>query len=166
MRGHRPDEKGASLVEVLLVVVLLGVLSYVALVTTGSSQTTLQCESALRKLSEDVRLAQQFALTYGVGTSVHIDLTNNRYKLVWEDGSYLEKPVGGGNFVVQFGTGHFREVVVTATELTDGRLDFLPSGQPRNAGETFAGLLTLAALNDAKALRVSANTGLLTVDEL
>ncbi|MFQ5754110.1 MAG: Tfp pilus assembly protein FimT/FimU [bacterium] len=96
-------QTGFTLIEVIVIMVILGILSYVVVANMESTHTKLQYESITKKILSDVRYARELALTQGKGSRVHIDVLNNRYYLKWEDGSYIQNPIGGGNFVVQLG---------------------------------------------------------------
>jgi prepilin-type N-terminal cleavage/methylation domain-containing protein len=160
------DQNGFTLIEIIIVVTIIGILSYVAVVNFSANNSKLQYETMIRKIATDTRFAQQLALSQGMGTRVYIDQTNNRYYLKWADGSFIQNPVAGGDFIIQFGQGEFRDVSITGTAFSGGRLDFNTSGLPLNAGVAFSGTLNLVTLNNSKRIVVTANTGLLTVENL
>ncbi len=120
----------------------------------------------IKKIATDVRYAQQLAMSKGRGTRVYINQTNNRYYLKWNDDTYIPNPIGGGNFIVQLGQGDFNSVAITATAFSGGRLDFNTAGSPLNQGASFSGILNLVTLNNAKKIVVTANTGLLKIQDL
>ena len=160
------DQSGFNLVELIVVVVIVGVLSIYAAAKFEVSTSRLQPNTVIKKIAADLRLAQQLALTEGQGTSVYIDQSNNRYYLKWADGNYVEKLVGGGDFIVQLGTGDFHSVYITESQLVNGRLDFQTNGRPLNGGLTFSGQLNIVTLNNAPKLLIAANTGFLSIDDL
>ncbi|PJF32852.1 MAG: hypothetical protein CUN57_03735, partial [Phototrophicales bacterium] len=103
----------------------------------------------IQKIASDVRYARQLALTDGQRTSVFIDESHNRYFLKWADGSYVQNPLKGGDFIVQLGQKELNGVQITMTGFSGGRLDFTTSGEPLNGGNSFTGKLTLVVLNNA-----------------
>ncbi len=139
--------------------VVVGVLSVVAVAVFDTAQPRLQYEILLQKIADDVRYAQHLAMSAGQGTSVFIDQVNNRYFLKWADGTYVKKPVGGDNFVVQLGSDEFAQVTITGSGFAYGRLDFDRTGTPRNNGAPFQGTLSLVTLNQAKHLLIVGTTG-------
>lgn len=163
MRGN---ESGFSLVEVVVILSIVGILTIAAVALLNNSNPKFQYETMMRKMASDVRFAQELALSSGTGTSVYIDQTNNRYYLQWNGGAYIQKPVGGEDFIVQLGSHEFADVQITATAFTNGKLDFSTSGVPLNSGAPFSGELNLVTLNNALSLRITANTGLLRIEEL
>lgn len=159
------DQSGFTLIELTVILVIVGILSYIVIAKFADSHKKIQYETMIKKITSDVRFAQQLALTRGKGTQVFIDLPNNRYYLKWDDGTYVQNPVKGGNFVIQLGVGDFNEVQITGTGFTGGRLDFNRSGTPLNAGADFSGNLVLVSLNNTKRIVISANTGLMTIED-
>ncbi|MFQ5603779.1 MAG: prepilin-type N-terminal cleavage/methylation domain-containing protein [bacterium] len=159
-------QAGFSLIELIVVIVIVGILSAIVAVNFNQSNASLQYGALVQKLKIDIGYAQQLAATEGKGTRVYIDQSNNRYYLKWDDGSYIQQPVGEDDFIVQLGTGDFSEVQITGTDFSSGRLDFNTSGMPLNAGNTFTGQLTVVTLNSAKRIKISANTGFLEIEDL
>ena len=159
------NQKGFNLIELIIVVIIVGIISYLAVVRFGDSSESLQYESIIKKLASDVRYAQQLAQTEGLGTQVHIDQFNNRYYLKWSDGQFIKNPVGGGDFIIQLGVKDFSKVQITATGFNGGRLDFDKSGRPLNAGVPFSGILTLVVFNNRKKIEITGETGLIKIKD-
>ena len=160
------NQNGFTLLEVIVVIVILGILSYVAVGKFSSSHNKIQYEAIIKKIASDVRYARGLALTEGMGSRVYIDQANNKYYLKWADGSYIQNPLGGGNFIVQLGKGDFSATQITGTSFSGGRLDFGTSGSPKNAGNSFSGELNLISVNDMKKVVITANTGFIRIEDL
>ncbi len=156
---------GFTLLELVLVVAMLGILSYFAVAQFGDVFQRAQYGTLLKKITADVRYARDLAMTGGEGTQVHIDVQNNRYYLKWASGAFVQNPVGGGDFMIELGTDEFGAAEITGTSFGGGRLDFNSGGIPSNAGLTFSGRLRLLTLNDTKRILVTANTGLLQLED-
>ena len=159
------SDSGFTFVELIAVVTIVGILSYVAAAHVVGSEDDLQYESMLHKIAADVRYAKLLALSDGQGTRVHIDLSENRYYLKWDDGNYVKKPLGAEDFIVQLGTGYFNDVQITATSFTGGRLDFDTRGSALNGGTPFVGMLDLITLNNQKKIRIN-SLGFLQIKDL
>lgn len=150
--------------ETVTVVSIVGVLSYAAVVSFSSNSADTQAQAAAKMLMHDVRYAQQLAASSGRGTRVEIDVQNNRYSLRWRDtNAYMTRPMGGGNYVVQFGVGDFSEVGFTSTGLSSGNLYFDASGRPCNVSQPLTVTTEVAALSGGLLIQVTPNTGKLTL---
>ena len=158
------NQNGFSLTEVIVIVVIVGVLAYFAVANFGDSYSKLQYESVLKKIVSDVRYARELALTEGEETRVYFDQTNNRYYLKWDNGNYIQNPIGGGDFIVQLGEGEFSKVNITSSVFSAGWLDFDTKGTPSNAGVPFSDNQNLVSLNNAKSITITANTGFLQIE--
>ena len=158
-------QNGFTLLELILVITIVGIISIFAVASYNNSSTTLQYKTVIRKIASDVRYAQSLAIHSGQGTRVFIEQTNNRYTLKWSDGTYIKKPVGGDDFIVQLGSGDFSLVQITGTAFFNGRLDFSTAGAPLNSGNTFSGDLSVVSINNAKKIVVTANTGFLRIED-
>ncbi len=161
------NQNGFTLIELTVVIVIVGILSYAVVANYTESHERLQINAITLKIASDVRYARDLALTEGRGSRVYIDLTNNQYYLKWDDESYMQNPMGGGDFVIPLGTpGEFGSVQITGTAFSGGRLDFGTSGSPRNAGNSFSGELILVSLNNEKKIVITANTGFVRIEDL
>ncbi len=165
MKTNLRNQNAFTLVELVVTVTILGIVSYVAVSKFASTHTALQYETFLKKMASDVRYARDRAQTGGQGTRFYVDSGGNRYYLKWADGTALQDPVGGGDFIMQAGSGHYPGVVITATAFAGGRLDFNTAGIPANAGASFQGELTLATINGRGRIVVTANTGLVRIED-
>lgn len=160
----KKNQNGFTLTEVIVIVVIVGVLAYFAIANFGDSHSRLQNESVLKKIISDVRYARELALTEGEETRVYFDQTNNRYYLKWDNGNYIQNPVGGGDFIVQLGEGEFSQVNITSSAFSAGWLDFDTRGTPSNAGVPFSDELNLVSLYNSKSITITANTGFLKIE--
>ncbi len=161
------NQNGFTLIEVVVVIVIVGILSYAVVANWSDTHENLQINAIILKMASDVRYARDLALTEGMGSRVYIDVSNNLYYLKWDDDSYMVNPLGGGDFVVHLGIpGEFGAVQITSTAFTGGRLDFGTSGSPRNAGNSFSGELILVSINNEKKIVITANTGYVRIENL
>lgn len=154
------SERGTTLLETITVVSIVGIMSYAALVNFSSTSVDVQAQAATKLLIQDLRYAQQQAVSTSRGTKVIIDVQNNRYSLKWQDNDgYVTKPLGGGNHIVRFGEGDFPEVSLISTSLVSGTLVFDPSGRPCNGQQPLSSIADVAALTGGLLIRVTPHTG-------
>jgi prepilin-type N-terminal cleavage/methylation domain-containing protein len=151
-------EKGFTLIELIVVIVLAGILTYVAATKMTGSVADIGEGVAIRKVAADARYAQQIAITDGATVRFVVDVANNRYSLKWLDDSYLKKPVGKQDYIVQFGTGDYAGLNIISCEFVNDVLEFNRKGEPLNGGSIYNGTLVLLNLNNATSVEV-AGTG-------
>jgi prepilin-type N-terminal cleavage/methylation domain-containing protein len=163
---RKSTESGFTLIELIVVIVIVGIISYATVASYTSSYTVVQYDSMTRKITNDVNYARELAATGSQGTRVHIDTENNRYYLTYADGSSIPNPIQGGDYAIQLGTGQFKDVQITGTAFSGGRLDFNKVGTPSNAGASFSGSLELVTLNGKRRITIAANTGFLKIEHL
>jgi prepilin-type N-terminal cleavage/methylation domain-containing protein len=156
-------QSGFTLVELVVVMVMVGIVSYFAVAKIVGNDTEIKTTTALDKIAADVRFAQQLAVSESREVRVYIDQSNNKYYLKYSDDSYVSELIGGGNFVVQFGSGEFKGVQIASTGFSGGRLDFDSRGDPSNNGTSFTGEKTLVTIG-SKSLKVRAGSGMVRVD--
>lgn len=151
-------ESGFTLIELIIVIVLAGILTYVAATKMTGSVENIGQGVAIRKVASDARYAQQIAISEGNSVRFEVDVAHNRYALKWLDGSYLKMPVGLQDYVVQFGAGDYSGVNIISSEFVNDALEFNSSGDPLNGGSAYNGTLVLINLNNATSVEV-AGTG-------
>lgn len=155
-----PDEAGMSMLETIVVVTILGILSYAAIARFAASSAAVQAHVAAHLLLHDLRFAQQLAVSNSRSVTVAMNVQENRYALLWQDtGAYLQRLTGGGDFIVCFGDDEFPEVELAGTELPGGALTFDGNGRPRSGHQLLATSAIVAALSDNLIIRVTPNTG-------
>jgi len=159
-------ESGFTLIEITMVVAIIGILSLFAVAQFDGRSTQLTYDSAVMRVLADIRYARDLAMTGGQGTRFVIDREYNRYAIQWADGTYVSNPMGGDDFIVQLGQKELHGVTITATGLSNDRLEFNRSGAPRNGGSTFTGDLHVLTLNAHKRITIRANTGFLAIADL
>jgi prepilin-type N-terminal cleavage/methylation domain-containing protein len=159
------NERGVTLLETTMVLVIMSVLSYSAIVHFSASSSDVQARAAAAQLMHDLRFAQQWAIANSRSVTVAFEAQNNRYSLKWQDtGAYLLRPAGGGNYVVRFGEGNFPDVEVSTT-LGGSALTFDASGRPCNGQQLLLTTADVAVLTGGLIVRVTPNTGKLQLIE-
>ena len=163
IKQFRQNSSGFTLIELVVVIVIVGILSYVGIAKFTDNQGTIQSASLIKKIAADVRYARELALSSTLGTYVYVDIANNKYYLKWANGAYVQKPIGSDDFIVQLGQDEFSSVHITGTAFSGGRLDFTTHGLPLNSGNSFNGTLNLITLSGGEKVDIVANTGMIKV---
>lgn len=152
-------QAGFTVMELVVVIAIAAILAGIAIVKTTTSSQRVRLKAAAKKLQADLEYAQELAMNLGREVQVRFDLQNNRYQLTWGDGTPVPTPAGGREYIVQFGSGHYRSVQITSCGLQGFVLRFRPDGRPYDG----VGLLTerrvVARLGDRWELCVEPGTG-------
>jgi len=111
-------KKGFTLVELIIVLATISLLTWVALPRSYVTDTRLQ--TAARKIKEDIRYAQELAMTKGERHQIRFfSSTNpsptNRYEIVTAAGQAVKNPLTReGSYVVDFSSGSFSGLQIDA----------------------------------------------------
>jgi len=159
-------ERGFTQVQLIAAIVLLGILSYMALVNFSSSSATIRRVGLAKKMVADVRFAQETAMSFHAPVVITVDVDNDSYAIQWQTGEYLKTPMGGQDFVVNIPQSDFVGIDITSTEFSGGQLTFDATGRPMNAGSPITSATVLAVLDGETAVRVLPETGKCTIEEV
>lgn len=161
------DEKGFTLIELVLLVVIVAILAAVVNLGLGSLGSN-KPNSAARRLASDLRFAQQLSLTkhnrHGIiftATSYSVFQNDNTVDLV------PRNPSGGSPFTVSM-AGDFAGITIDATALTNSIVRFETNGKP-SEGAVPAPLaasrqvtFTDTASGSSKSITITQETGKIT----
>ncbi len=157
------QNQGFTLIEVIVAVVIIGILSAVAVIKVTNTDTA-EISAATRKVVSDIQYAQDLAMTTGNHVEMKFDVANNSYQLFWSDGTPIPNIMGSGNFVVQYGTGSFPHVTITATNLNEGILMFDAIGQPYSNTALIASNQMAVEINAQKQVFITPYSGKVYVE--
>ncbi len=156
-------EKGFTFIEAIVSVTIIGILAAVAVIRLNNGHG-VEISSATRKVISDIQYAQDLAMTTGNHVKIQFDVANNSYQLFWSDGTPISNIMGSGNFAVQYGTGSFSHVSITATGLEEGILAFDAIGQPYSNTSLIANNQMVVELNGQKKIDITPYSGKLYVE--
>ncbi len=146
------DERGFTLIELVVVMVVVGLLVWVALPHSFASDVKLN--AAARQLQSDIRYAQELAMRTGQHHQIRFYAASNpsptnRYDIVTATGQPVLHPLTrAASFVVDFNSTPWTGLQLDST-LT---LQFDSLGRP-DAGQT------ISLNGGAKTITVTAETG-------
>ena len=120
-------EKGFTLIEIILMVIIMAILA-VTISTNMGGFRTMKVSSAARKVASDLRYAQQLSTTKQI---IHgLEFTATGYSVYENDtpGDWANNPQGGGDFIIDYTTGELEGITV-ATNLQNDIVKFNSSGE-------------------------------------
>ena len=94
--------KGFTLIEILMVVVILGISAMVAIPMLGSG-ASMQMRSAANKIAADIEYAKSMAISRQQNYTVNFDMSNNSYQIQDSSGTVISDPMkSSDDFDVDF----------------------------------------------------------------
>lgn len=161
--------KGYTIIELLMVMVIIGFFAAIVLPAFSTSYDTLKVESAYRQLMQDIRYAQQLAVSRHVTHGLSFNPSNETYFIYRQSTSNIVKdPLTQKPFIVTYTSGRFSGInLVSTTFLLPwlNRLEFNSLGAPSNGGTVvinYRGMpLSCGGISGGitKTVTVEANTG-------
>lgn len=172
----RSQKRGFTLIEIIMVVVILGIVAFMA-IPMVSNAADVQVRAAGNRIAAHLDYAKNMAITHQQSYSVVFDPADESYDIRVEpagSGDVIEHPVNPGSFVIDFSTDSnlSRVDIVDANFDSDSSyaitFDYL--GSPYSGLDTTnplnSGQITLEADNFTLVVNVEPVTGYVTVSGL
>ncbi len=153
------QEKGFTLLELIVTITLIGILSYMALSEFSNSTTILKEKTLAKRIVADARYAQEMALSHRQLVKFYVEQSQNRYSLKWADNSYLQTPMAEQDFIVDLDEGDFVGIEISSTGFSAGLLSFTADGQPLNNGSPLSVETALITLDGEITIKIVPGTG-------
>ncbi len=138
------NDKGFTLVELVMVLVLIGIIAVVVTPNLGSVSST-KAPALADKLRADIRYAQNLAMTRNLRYRVYVNISpaptgpGGGYAVVydtsggsWSSFGYAQDPAGGGNLSVVLDAGDYAGITVSPNTV----IEFNSLGSPATGGTT------------------------------
>jgi type II secretory pathway pseudopilin PulG len=165
-------EKGFTLIESILIIVILVILGAVAFLALGD-MTGTKAPALARRLQSDITYAQRLAMTRHLRYRVYFNAAPapaSGYAVVndadgdssWgETGEFAPNPAGGGNLSVALNAGTYSGITISAVGFTGGFVEFSSLGVPFDgAGQLSAAkTVTVAGGSATQTVTVQPQTG-------
>jgi prepilin-type N-terminal cleavage/methylation domain-containing protein len=152
---------GFTLIEIIIVVVILGIISLIA-IPMYSSAAGIQVKTALDMITSDLEYAQNLAITNGTSYSVVFDAAVESYKIIDSDNNVIANPSKpGSNYIIDF-TSDIRLSKVKIASASFGsasKVKFDNLGSPDNGGKVIIG-----AEGHTAVVNVQAVTGYVSIE--
>jgi prepilin-type N-terminal cleavage/methylation domain-containing protein len=168
--SNRFQKRGFTLIEIIMVVVILGIVAFMA-IPMVSNAADIQVRAAANRIAADIDYAKSMAITHQRSYSVVFDLANESYDIRVEpagSGDVIDHPVNPGAFVVDFSTdANLSRVSDTSKAITFDYLGSPYHGTSAAAGNSLnTGQITLQADNFTLVVNVEPVTGYVTISGL
>ncbi len=170
------DERGFTLIELVLIIIILGIIGFIISISIGDINST-KLNSAARRLASDIRYAQQLSMTKQIRHGVVFTVPNT-YTVFQENDpnpdTPARNPAGGGDLIVDYSSDpQLQGVAISTPSFCTGAggtppcaqaLEFNPLGAPTDETGTplTSGSVILSYSGNSKTLTVEPNTGKLT----
>lgn len=132
----RRNSFGFTLVEIVIVLLLLGIVSAVAVPSINSTLDTMKIDAAAREVVSAIQYAQSLAIKEGGVYGVKFSPLSNSfscYKNV--SGNTILNPLDKKAYVVDFDEeGHFQGIYLASVNFSSKREEFNSLGEPSESG--------------------------------
>jgi len=141
-------KKGYTTIELLMVIVIIGFFASIVMPFFSTTYDTFKIEGAYRQLMQDLRYAQQLAISRQVPHGISVDDVADTYWVYRQNPSNIVKdPATQKPLIVSYATGKFAgiQLVSTTYNFPTERIEFDSLGAPLVGGTitlNYGGTLT------------------------
>lgn len=151
---HYKENKGFTLLELVVTIAITGIISVIVLPNIGNTVTDVNLELVTGKLMDDIRYTQNFAVTNHCNTWFTVNVDSNYYSY----GFYATSPNIDPQLLTDPATNrpaiinlyNYNNISLTS-ETLNGGIDFNWFGFPTNGGQI--------VINNAKFVNIENETG-------
>lgn len=158
-------KKGFTLVELVVMIMILAILAVVTIPRITSIRD-VRLNMAVRKLSQDMKYAHEYAVINKINTRVRFDQASDTYYVEEETApntwTSVANPDTGGNFEVVLDTGSYAGVTLQSADFDGGtEVRFDQWGVSHDSGGNLGsrGSVVLEAGGDTGSVYVDPETG-------
>lgn len=157
-------EKGFTLIELVIVILIIGILAVVISTDIASFMTISKLEAARFKLKSDIIYAQNLAVSQQINYRVTFSIApTNSYTVFQGPATNIPDPLTGTvPFTVNFSTNpSFQGVMISSTNLSFSFVEFDELGVPADGlgNLTGDGTITLTYGGSTAVITITKNTG-------
>ena len=127
--------KGFSLIELVIIIVLIGIFTTIALTRTSTGMTTIRAQIAIDQITNDIDLARSMAFAKNEAITIKFDINQESYSVHSESGIIVDFPNSSSDGVISLDNSYLRNLDIETVNFggsTD--LQFLPLGDPLSGG--------------------------------
>jgi len=128
--------RGFTLIELTVVIVFIGIMAGGVTLSIEQINENSRLSNAYYKALADFRYAQEMAMAHRRPVIIRVNVSSNLYKAQYNDNSeYVTTPYGGEDMRIYLGSGEYKDVVITDTELPGEVVIINSSGVPDNISD-------------------------------
>jgi len=155
-------QMGFTLVELVLVMLIVGITSFIVIPKFTKAVDSIKLDNARHKLADDIRRARHYAIDHHDTTWVIVNIDENNYGIyVGNTNNNLElitDPQTNSKHLINFDDADFEGVYLTDVDFNNtNRFYFNYWGEPSNNGTV--------TLNQTTVITVTENTGHVTIQD-
>jgi len=127
------EQKGVTLMELVIVAVIIGVMAALAVPSFLNYASKLETKSTARNIVSTLRMARSKAISERVSYGVHFDAGNRRYTFFKDKGNPTQYDAGTDSLISQVALD--RDVNYGINTFTNAAVVFTTSGGASSSGE-------------------------------
>ena len=127
--------KGFSLIELVIIIVLIGIFTTIALTRTNTGLTTIREQIAIDQITNDIDLARSMAFAKNEAITIKFDINQESYSVHSESGIITDFPNSSSDGVISLDNSYLRDLDIKAANFGNSSdLQFQPLGDPVSGG--------------------------------
>lgn len=127
--------KGFSLIELVIIIVLIGIFTTIALTRTSTGMTTIREQIAIDQITNDIDLARSMAFAKNEAITIKFDINQESYSVHSESGIIIDFPNSSSDGVISLDNSYLRNLDIKAANFGNSSdLQFKPLGDPLSGG--------------------------------
>ena len=127
--------KGFSLIELVIIIVLIGIFTTIALTRTNTGMTTIREQIAIDQITNDIDLARSMAFAKNEAITIKFDINQESYSVHSESGIIVDFPNSSSDGVISLDNSYLRNLDIKSANFGNSSdLQFQPLGDPLSGG--------------------------------
>ena len=126
--------KGFSLIELIIIIVLIGIFTTIALTRTNTGMTTIREQIAIDQITNDIDLARSMAFAKNEAITIKFNINQESYSVHDESGIIVDFP-NSSDGIISLDNSYLRNLDIKAANFGNSSdLQFQPLGDPVSGG--------------------------------